>query len=218
MAQVQTATAVAQGSGRLSRVALIGVVIGPLVMAIGDLIHPQESADVGQQVAIIAGHSDRWYLAHLLLFVGFVLYIPGLLGLTGVVAARWPRTGKTARVLVLTGAAGVSAIFVTEMVAGRLGSVSPDSTKSLLDTFFSPQVAIPVFAVGLGFFVGSIMFAVRMISGSRRLRMPAIVLLVGLLSIVAEIAASQVVLSQVGNVLVWVGSVGLARVLSRDDW
>ena len=217
MTQVRTATPLAQGSGKLSTIASVSLVTGPLIMAIGDLLHPQESSDVNQQVAIVVDHADRWYQAHLLLFVGFVLFIPGLLSLAGVLAARWPRTGNTARVLIMMGAAGLSAIFVSEMVAGRLGLVGPEATKNLFNALFSAQVAIPVFTIGLGFFIGSIMLALRLISGSRRLRWSALILLVGLLCIVAEIISSQVVLSQVGNVLVWVGSTGLTWLVRRGD-
>jgi hypothetical protein len=47
------------------------------------------------------------------------------------------------------------------------------------------------------------------------LRWPAVVLLMGIVLIVAEIASSQVLLSQIGNFLVWSGSVAFAWLLVR---
>jgi hypothetical protein len=90
--------------------------VGPLVMAVGDLLHPTESSDLARQAAIIAEQATRWYLAHLLLLIGLVLFVPGLLTLTGLAAARRPRVGYAARVLLVIGVAGSAAIFVAEML------------------------------------------------------------------------------------------------------
>jgi hypothetical protein len=46
-------------------------------MAGGNLMHPAESSDISEQTAIIVDHAKRWYPAHLVLFVGIVLFIPG---------------------------------------------------------------------------------------------------------------------------------------------
>jgi hypothetical protein len=50
-------------------------------MAIGDLLHPKESMAPPEQIAILVDQASRWYTAHLLLFVGLMLFIPGLLAL-----------------------------------------------------------------------------------------------------------------------------------------
>ena len=214
MVTAQTATTVAQGEHH-GPVAIASLAIGPLIMAIGDLMHPQESADVARQAAIIVDHPDRWYVAHLLLLIGIVVLVPGLLVLTGEAAARWPRSGRVARVLVLSGTAGASAIFAVEMLAGRLGSADHAATTSLLHTLFSLPVAVPIFTIALGFFVGTAMVAIRMIRGVDSLRWPAVFLLIGILLVVAEIVSSQVLFSQMGNVLIWLGTLGFAWRLRR---
>jgi hypothetical protein len=53
--------------------------VGPLVMAVGDLLHPKETADISGQATIVAAQATRWYLAHPLLFGGLVLFVQGLL-------------------------------------------------------------------------------------------------------------------------------------------
>jgi hypothetical protein len=88
------------GAGRgQALLRLVSLVVGPLIMAVGDLLHPKESSDLGRQAAIIVGRASRWYLAHLLLFLGLVVFVPGLLTLADLAAARRPRVGYAARLL-----------------------------------------------------------------------------------------------------------------------
>jgi hypothetical protein len=191
--------------------------VGPLVMAIGDLLHPKETSELSGQAAIIVEQATRWYLAHLLLLIGLVLFVPGLLTLTNLAAARRPRVGYTARVLTVIGVGGTAAIFVAEMLAGRFGSVGAAATEDFLDTMFSGPIAGPIVPVALAFFVGAAVFAVPLIASSGPLRWPAVVLLVGVLLVLAEIMTSQVLLSQIGNLLIWSGSVTFAWLLVRGE-
>ena len=71
--------------------------------------------------------------------------------------------------------------------------------------------------VALAFLVVSAVFAVPLIVGSKPLRWPALVFLVGTLLVPGEIIFSQVLLSQIGGLLVWGGSVAFARLLVRGD-
>jgi hypothetical protein len=217
MATSRTATTIAQGRGYQTLIGAASLAVGPLVMAVGDLLHPKETSDISGQAAIIVEQATRWYLAHLLLLIGLVLFVPGLLTLADLAAARRPRVGYAARVLVVIGLAGVSAVFVAEMLAGRLGSLGVAATEEFLDTMFSGPIAGPMMPVGLAFFVGAAVFAVPLIAGSGPLRWPAVVLLAGTLLVLAEILSSQVLLSQIGNLLVWGGSAAFAWLLVRGE-
>jgi hypothetical protein len=216
MATSRAAT-IAQGRGYQTLIGATSLAVGPLVMAVGDLLHPRETADISGQAAIVAEQATRWYLAHLLLLVGLVLFVPGLLTLADLAAARRPRAGYAARVLLLIGVAGTSATFLAEMLAGRLGSTSAAATQDLLAAMFSGPIAGPMIPVMLALFVGTAVFAVPLVAGSEPLRWPAMVLLVGVILILAEILSSQVLLSQVGNFLVWGGSAAFARLLVRGE-
>jgi hypothetical protein len=176
-----------------------------------------KGADTGGQAVIIAEHATRWYLAHLLLFIGLVLFVPGLLTLTNLAAASSPRVGYTARVLTVIGIGGTAAIFVAELLAGRLGSVGAAATEDFLATMFSGPIAGPLIPVALAFFVGAAVFAVPFIAGSGPLRWPAVVLLAGVLLVLAEIISSQVLLSQIGNLLIWIGGLAFARLVVRGE-
>jgi hypothetical protein len=215
MATSRAATTIAQGHGYQTLIGAASLAVGPMVMAVGDLLHPQETSDIRGQAAIIVEQATRWYLAHLLLLIGLVLFVPGLLTLTNLAAARRPRVGYAARMLTVIGVGGTAAIFVAEMLAGRLGSAGAAATEEFLDTMFSGPIAGPMLPVALAFFLGATVFAVPLIVGSGPLRWPAVVLLAGVLLVLAEIISSQVLLSQIGNLLVWGGSVGFARLLVR---
>lgn len=210
------ATALVETGGDRSLIGAASLAIGPLVMAIGDLLHPTETAEVSDQVSIVVAHATRWYLAHLLLLAGLVLAVPGLLTLSEIAAARGPRVGYAARLLLMVGAAGVSAVFVAEMLAGRLASTAgAAATEDLLDVMFSGPIAGPMTPIMLSLFVGTAVLAVPLIADGPPIRWPAAALLVGTLLIMAEIISSQVLLSQIGNVMVWGASAAFAWLLIR---
>jgi hypothetical protein len=58
---------------------------------------------------------------------------------------------------------------------------------------------------------------VSLIVDAGPLRWPAVVLLVGTLLILAEIMSSQVLLSQIGNLMVWGGSASFAWLLVHRE-
>jgi hypothetical protein len=78
----------------------LSLVVGPLLMSIGDLLHPEERMSPVEQIAIVVEHASRWYAAHLLLFFGMLLFIPGLLGLSALTAMLKPVLGYAARILI----------------------------------------------------------------------------------------------------------------------
>jgi hypothetical protein len=118
------------------------LIVGPALMSVGDLFHPAESWDAATQVAIVAQAATRWYSAHLLLFVGMLLFIPGILTLTKLAASRRPVAGYTARLLLIASVGALSAVFVFEMLLGRFLSNGADLAAAvvLLETFQSAAI------------------------------------------------------------------------------
>ena len=195
-----------------TRIAAASLVGGPLLMAVGDLLHPQESMVPREQIALIVHDASRWYTAHLLLFVGLMVFIPGLLALSALTRARRPAAGYTARILVLVGAAAIASIFVAEMLVGRflLDGAEPAVATDLLESMFSVPMFAAVGPAMLAFFVGTAVFAIPLMRGRDRVGLAAATILLGALLILAEILSAQVILSQVGNILVFCGSAAFA--------
>ena len=172
-----------------------------------------------EQIAIIAVHASRWYTAHLILFVGLMLLIPGLLALTGLAGARRPAVGYAARILVLAGVAGLASIFVGEMLVGRfvLDGADPTAATDLLESMFSAPMVAVLGPAMLAFFLGTAVFAVPLMRMGGGMGWAAGTILLGTLLILAEILSARVLLSQIGNILAFCGSTAAAWLLLRGS-
>jgi hypothetical protein len=198
-------------------ISAISLVAGPLIMSIGDLLHPEERMAPLEQMTILVADASRWYTAHLLLFIGMMLFIPGLLALSALTGARRPAVGYAARILVLIGTAAISSVFVGEMLIGRfvLDGADPAAATDLLESMFSGPMLAAVGPAMLAFFVGTAAFAIPLMRAGGSVGVAAATILVGALFILAEILSAQVVLSQIGNVLVFFGSAAVAWSIIR---
>jgi len=105
------------------------LIVAPSLMSVGDLMHPHESWDPAAQVAMVAESTSRWYVAHLLLFVGMLVFVPGILALSDVVAKRRPASAYAARVLLV---ASVGDRVCEAAAPGSRGSAGPTLTRALL--------------------------------------------------------------------------------------
>src|SRR4026208_904888 len=206
-------------TGRAERLTTsVSLVVGPLLMSIGDLLHPEERMLPVEQIAIVVDHASRWYTAHLLLFFGIVLYVPGFLGLTALTAMLKPGLGYAARSLIMIGVAGLASIMTGEMLASRLilDGVGNAAPISLWTNLFMGPVAAAVGPALLAFFVGIIIFAIPLLRGSERLRRPVGLIVIGVLFVLAEILTARVLFSRIGNIVVLFGSAGAGGGLARD--
>ena len=193
------------------------LVVGPALMSIGDLMHPAETWVSASQVAIVAQATTRWYAAHLFLFIGMLLLIPGILAITRLARDRKVKPSYVARVLMLAGAGTLLAVFVGEMMLGRFVSRANDQAVGVmfLDTFMSPAI-LGAMAPGLiAFFVGTGILVKLLSSPADPFRWPALHIGLGALLILAEIISAQVLLSQIGNVVIFIAGVGFSRQLMR---
>jgi hypothetical protein len=197
----------------------LSLVVGPLLMSIGDLLHPEERMSPVEQIAIVVDHASRWYTAHLLLFFGILIFIPGFLGLTALTAKLKPVLGYAARIPIMIGTAGFASIVTGEMLASRLvldgvGNAAPISLWTNL--FMGPVVAAVGPAV-FAFFVGTFMFAIPLLRGSERLRRPIALIVIGVLFVLVEILTARVLFSRIGNIVVLCGSAEAAWLIARAE-
>jgi hypothetical protein len=194
------------------------LVLGPLLMSIGDLLHPEERMLPAEQIAIVVDHASRWYTAHVLLYVGMLLFIPGFLALSTLTARLKPVQGYVARILMMIGTAGFASIITGEMLASRLvlDGVGNAAPISLWTNLFMGPVGAVVGPALIAFFVGTFMFAIPLLRGSERLRRPVALIVIGALFVLAEILTARVLFSQIGNVVVLFGSAEAAWLIARD--
>jgi hypothetical protein len=194
------------------------LLLAPLLMSIGDLLHPEERLLPEEQIAIVADHAARWYTAHFLLYVGILLFIPGFVGLSGLTATLKPVQGYLSRILIMIGTAGFASVLTGEMLASRLvvDDVGNAAPISLWTNLFMGPVITAVGPALLAFFVGTFMFAIPLVRGSKRLRRPIALIVIGALLVLAEILTARVLFSQLGNVVVLIGSAETAWLIARD--
>jgi hypothetical protein len=200
-------------------IAATSLVAGPLLMSIGDLFHPEERMDTAEQIVIIVDHASRWYAAHLLLLIGILLSIPGFLALSELTARRKPALGYAARILILVGTTAVASIFVGEMLIGRyvIDGANASAAKALLDTMFSGPIVAAVGPAALAFFAGTAAFAAPLVPAGGKLRWIAMLYAIGAALILAEILSAEVLLSQIGNIVIFFGGVVAASLLLRGE-
>ncbi|HZN97267.1 MAG TPA: hypothetical protein VFB61_06010 [Gemmatimonadales bacterium] len=168
-----------------------------------------------EQVAILVDQASRWYVAHLLLLIGILLFIPGILALAALTETRKPAAGYAARILILVGAAALASIFVGEMLVGRfvLDGADPAAATKLLESMFSGPMLAAVGPAVLAFFVGTAVFAIPLMRAGGSAGRAAGIILIGTILILAEILSAQVLLSQIGNILAFCGSAMAARLI-----
>lgn len=201
------------------RLGITSLVIGPALMSVGDILHPPENWDPAVQVAILADSATWWYFAHLLLLVGMLLFVPGILELTRLAALHRPRAGYAARVLMLVSVGALSAVFAFEVLLGRFITDGADQATAvaLLKTFQSAAV-FAALAPGLfAFFIGTGLLVWSLYGHKVPFRGPSLLLGLGAILILGEIIFAQVLLSQIGNILVLASGVAFARLLRVED-
>jgi hypothetical protein len=200
-----------------TKIGAASLIVAPAVMSIGDLMHPPESWDVPVQVAIIAAAGTRWYLAHLLLFVGLLLFVPGILVITRRAAHRHYRFAYASRVLLIASVGALSAVFTFEMVEGAFAARADRAAAVALLETFNSRVFVALAPGLLAFFVGTGLFVVPLASRVGPLRWPAVCFGLGAILILGEIVTAQVLLSQVGNVLMFLGGIGFATAVLSEE-
>jgi hypothetical protein len=200
-----------------TKIGAASLIVAPALMSLGDLMHPPETWDVPAQVAIIAAAATRWYLAHLLLFFGLLLFVPGILAITTTVARHHPTFAYASRLLVLASVGALSAVFGFEMLEGGFAARADHAAAVALLETFNSRVLIALAPGLLAFFVGTGLFVVPLASTAGRLRWPAVCFGSGALLILGETITAQVILSQVGNVLILLGGIGFARALRSEE-
>jgi hypothetical protein len=192
------------------------MIVGPGLMSVGDLMHPAENLDAAAQIAIVSQSPSHWYTAHLLLYIGFLLLVPGTLALSQVAIDRKPTAGYATRLLILMSLGAFSAVVAIEMLLGRFMSAGASQAAAvlLLEQFLqSPQMMLALAPGLLAFFVGIALMVISLASTPGPFRWPTLGFALGAGLILGEIILAQVLLSQIGNTVMFVSGIAFARLL-----
>ena len=113
----------------------------------------------------------------------------------------------------------LSSVFTFEMLLGRVIAEGgdPATAVALLQTFQSTEVFLAILPGLLTFFVGTSCFVVSLSARADPFRWPALGFAVGAALILGEIILAEVLLSQVGNIVILMAGTSFAWLLLQRD-
>jgi hypothetical protein len=105
------------------------------------------------------------------------------------------------------------------MLIGRFVTDGADTATAtaLLDSMFSGPMVAAVGPGALAFFVGTAVFAIPLMVAGGKLRWIAVLYSLGALLILGEILSAQVILSQIGNAVIFCGGAAAAWLILRGE-
>lgn len=148
---------------RLGGVALVA---GPALLVAGAVIHPREVTDAGEQLEIVAGSLNRWYLAHLLYVVAMALLIPAVLTLGRRLRERAPRLELWGTGLAVVGLCASAGLIVIEGFGGwQLAQLSDRqaATQAFDHITHSAGILVPFAIMGLALSAGLVVLTVGLL-------------------------------------------------------
>jgi len=110
-----------------------------------------------------------------------------------------------------------AAIGALSLVVGPALMRAGDLMRPLLQTFQSLKVFMALVPGLLALFAGVALFVAPLASHAGPFRWPALLFALGAALILGEIILAEVLLSQIGNVIILIAGTAFARWLLRDD-
>ena len=139
------------------------MLLAPLFLLAGELLHPDRSTDPVRQVAIVSNHPDAWYLSHLLLFLGVVLTVPVVLRLMHLLSGRSPWLAFVGGGLAGLGAICFAGLLTVGFVVWQMAVPGADHQQMAAlfrRLFHAPGFIVPFEVLPFGFAIGMTMLAV----------------------------------------------------------
>jgi hypothetical protein len=101
------------------------LIMSPVLLLVGGLLHPEEVTDAARQFAIVAGSAERWELSHWFITASMLLMVGAVLGLAHQLHAERPAEAILGGAVALAGTLALFAVAVAEtVVIPELGRAS----------------------------------------------------------------------------------------------
>jgi hypothetical protein len=108
------------------------MILAPLLLGVGFAIHPPQSTSGAEELRIIAATSGRWDLAHVLILVSLVLFIPAVIGVMSFLQRRGAWFGLIGGTFVAIGVVFFAAWVGAEgFASSTLASLPKDQQAAL---------------------------------------------------------------------------------------
>ena len=135
------------------RIAGGAMVIAPLVVVVAEVMHARFEMDAAEQLAAVAEHTGRWYVAHLLVLLALALAVPAFFGLARILRPRRPALAHLALLLFVPGVVALAAAAGTELVLWQMAQseAARPEMVALAERVYEGEGLAPIF-VALLFF------------------------------------------------------------------
>jgi hypothetical protein len=197
------------------------MVAAPLLLLVAAIIHPAVKTDEAAQLAVVADHTNAWYLAHLLAFGAVVLALPAVLGLMHMLREREVAFGHVGGALALIGLIGTAAVVAVEFVVWEMvrgGANRTDMTALLHRITHDAGTLVPIYIVSLGLGIGFLALAMGLYRARAVQSWMAAFIAIGGLVLDLSGIVSSVALFIVGAAFLFVGLGSVGRmVMSETD-
>lgn len=139
------------------------LIIAPVVLLVGALIHPQGKEAAAAHLGVVAENPDRYYWAHAILLVGLALFLPVVLALMHLLRERGTTFGHVGGGLAMFGLFGATAVVAVDGIAvSQMGQpqANIEEMAALLDRIKeSPGLRGVAVVAGVGLMLGVVLLA-----------------------------------------------------------
>ena len=193
----------------------LSMILAWLLFALGFAIHPTQSTSGAEQLRVIVATSGRWDLAHILILVSLVLFIPAVLGVMGFLQQRGAWLGLIGGALVVIGVVFLAAWVGAEGFASSALASLPANQQAALAPA-EHAILVPRGALGLVSFAsflliaGWLVLAIGLFDARTVPRWMSVAMGVGVLLLVGSVLATlQIGAVGAAALAVGAGSIGL---------
>jgi hypothetical protein len=129
------------------------LVVAPLGLLVGLLLHPQEDIDPAKQLGIIAADADRWAMVHYIIAASAVVLVGAVLGLAHLIHEHRPGQAIVGGAMGVVGAMSLFTVAFTEATFGaQMGRASADG--AIVDAFGAVMALPASYALLVGTLIG----------------------------------------------------------------
>ena len=148
-------------ASRIRRVTVgIVLILAPLVALVGALLGPQFTGGMEGELAFIAENSNRWLLSNFLNLVGFLLFIPAILGTTHLFRHREVILGHLGAGLAVVGLYFHGAVIGYSLVGIPLVESGWENTLAFSEQMYKHLAFTVILMPFLTFFLGLLLISV----------------------------------------------------------
>jgi hypothetical protein len=199
------------------------MVLAPLFLLIGAVIHPESESDEAAQLAVIADNLDQWFAAHLFILVSIALAVPAFLGLMHMLREREVAWGHLGGGLSVLGLLAFVGIVTMEGFVGWQAAVGDRGEMTALFQRLNETAGfvIPFYVVSFAFMLGVLCLAIGLYRARAVQWWMSAFLVVASVLFVIGIATFSELVNVFGAAFLFVGLGSIGRMVlteSDEDW